>query len=333
MNDTEDKALSPYINLRWPEAKWDVSGAFVNDRELIAFFDICTGYLGFRPFSVVHGAPLFAWNSGRVSKEFWRTPDEIGGLALAYVNRRIGVDLTFTNTELTEKNLKDPVGNALLTFFESNNSCGKHAAIVVAEDLYQYIRRHYPRLKLVSSILKVSVENGKGNPDYYRKLAEKYDKVMIHPDDVFNWDLLEKLDDRDRYEFIINEYCIRNCPLRPEHYRMMSLMSFDYFGFDGDSFARKLEKNGCRSLATLLTSRKHGTSALSVKEISRIYEMGFRNFKMQGRGAGDAGLILFDLLRLVLNEDEEDENAMHRIKALVLEQLAPLQDNRHPFFT
>lgn len=325
VTDKKKEIVPPILNKRWPEARWDISGAFILDREILAFHDFCTAALGYSPFSLVHGAPLFIWNSGRVLKEFLRSAEEIREAGLAYEQRKIAVDLTFTNVALTGEHLRDPLGNALLDFFTKHNPTQMNAAIVASDVLYEYIRNHYPDLKLVSSILKVSTERGKGKLDYYRSLAEKYDKVMLHPDDVYNWELLEKLEDKDKYELIINEYCIRKCPIRAHHYRHLSALSLNFLGHDGSDFENKLSKNGCQSLQVLLTSPRHNVTALSHEEITRAYEMGFRNFKMQGRGQANSLLILYDLLRLLWEEDQEDGNSLHRLKLQFLESILPLQ--------
>ena len=98
--------ISPYLNPSWPDAVWDVSGAFVNDRELVAFHDFCTQLLGFIPFSIVHGAPLCAWNSGRVLKHLLRDTEEIRTAGLAYERRNISLYLTFTNLLLGKERVK-----------------------------------------------------------------------------------------------------------------------------------------------------------------------------------------------------------------------------------
>lgn len=311
-------------NNRWSEALWDVSGAFVNDRELIAFHDFCIMALGFTPFSLVHGCPLHPWNSGRVIQSFIRTAEEIREAGLAYHERKISVDLTFTNINLKEKHINDQMGNALLEFFTQHNSNKSNGAIVVSDILADHIRKNYPTIKLVSSILKVSCEGGKGKLDYYKKLEENFDKVMLHPDDTFNWDLLEKIENKEKYEIIVNEYCVRNCKIRPLHYKSLSNLSLDYLGHNTSAFEEKLKNNPCQSLESLLFDETKRVSALANEEITRAYDMGFRYFKVQGRGQGNATLILFDLLRLILNEDAADENAMHRIKLQFLENILPL---------
>ncbi len=314
---------SVYVHADWPEALWDVSGAFVNDRELVSFYDYCKLRLGFTPFSLVHGSPLFGWNSGRVLKQLIRDAAEVRELSMAYVQRKIAIDLTFSNLYLTQENVRDKVGNTLLEFFRRNNPTGQNAVIMASDTLYEHVKTNFPELKTVSSILKVAHERGRGKPDYYRRLAEKYDKVMIHPDDSINCGLLEKLGDKSKYELIVNEYCVRSCPIRHLHYDSLSKTALDFFSFDSSGFDKKLAKNGCSSMSTLLGSPDHGVMALKRSEIKTLYDMGFRRFKLQGRGHPNAALILFDLLRLVLREDEPGENAMQAVKTLFWEMLLP----------
>ncbi|MBQ5665826.1 MAG: hypothetical protein IIV41_08200, partial [Akkermansia sp.] len=107
---------SPYQNPLWPDAVWDVSGAFVNDRELIGFHDYCKLLLGFEVFNIVHGSPLCIWNSGRVLKHMMREAEEVRTAGLEYEKRNIAVYLTFTNLLLTEN--KDEDIKIILNNFE-----------------------------------------------------------------------------------------------------------------------------------------------------------------------------------------------------------------------
>lgn len=308
-------------NPLWPDAKWDVSGAFACDRELLAFHDFFST-LGPKPLTLVHGSPLFHWNSGRVMPHLMRNAEEIRAAGLAYAERNISIDYTFTNFMLKEKDLADKMGNVLLQFAEKFNPTKGNGIIVASDLLYEHVKKNYPTLRLVSSILKVTEERGKGKRDYYLKLAEKYDKVMIHPDDILNYDLLESLEDKDKYEIIVNEYCIRNCPIRHLHYRSLCRSALDYLDSDDDFEAKHLNKNGCRDMNVLACSDKHSVLALNVPEMKNIYNMGFRNFKMQGRGAANSIVTIFDLLRLVIRPIDEDDNTMHRIKIQFLEYLS-----------
>ncbi len=315
---------SPYLNPHWADAEWDVSGAFVNDRELVAFHDFCKLLLGFTPYRIVHGAPLCTWNSGRVLRHLLRDADELHAAGVEYEQRRIALYLTFTNTLLTQEHLADPLCNALCTFVTNHNPTERNAVILASDVLREHIRREYPKLRLISSILKITAERGKGRAEVYRRLAEQYDEVMVHPDDVFNYPLLDKLEDKEKYILLVNEYCIRNCPIRPLHYESLSRTALDFLGCDTAEFDALQEKNGCRSLYTLLTDPKRSVLALNTPELLRLREMGFCHFKLQGRGHANASAILFDLLRLVLRNDSASENAMHTLGQRFWESLLPI---------
>ncbi len=314
-----------YVNPEWSDAEWDVSGAFVNDRELLAFFDFCKGKLGYEPFRIVHGAPLCAWNSGRVLKQLLREAEEMRAAGLEYEKRGIAVYLTFSNLLLSEAHLADPICNALCTFFSRHNPTKRNSVIIGTDLLLRHVRERFPELRRVSSILHIVQNNGKGKPEVYRELLQKYDEVMVHPDDVLNEGLLRQLGDPSRFILLINEYCIRNCPLRGYHYKSLSENALNFVSYDGREFDKRQASNGCRELNKMLTHERYGVLALNTTEIRRLYDMGFRHFKLQGRGHSNASAILFDLMRLTWRNDAPNENRMHTIGQRFLESLrAPL---------
>ncbi len=311
--------------LRWPEAEWDVSGAFAKDAVLLRFHDFCREHLGYAPFAVVHGSPLFRWNCGRVLSMLMRSETEINTAAAGYVKRGIPVDLTFTNPLLREEDMKNMLGNRLLSFFAAQSTPKvRHAVIIGSEALYAHVKTNYPQLNTVSSILRITCDGGKGQLDSYLRLAERYDKVMIHPDDVFNFDLLEKLEDKGRYELILNEYCMRNCPMRAFHYTTMAEQAFDIDGYDTTKFYKALSRNGCSSTNAMLADPAVGVAALTTPEIDRLYEMGFRKFKLQGRAHPNALPLINDLLRFMLPPGEEQDTLWLSFCTAFLESFTPL---------
>ncbi len=311
--------------LRWPEAEWDVSGAFAKDAVLLRFHDFCREHLGYAPFAVVHGSPLFRWNCGRVLSMLMRSETEINTAAAGYVKRGIPVDLTFTNPLLREEDMKNMLGNRLLSFFAAQSTPKvRHAVIIGSDALYAHVKTNYPQLNTVSSILRITCDGGKGQLDSYLRLAERYDKVMIHPDDVFNFDLLEKLEDKGRYELILNEYCMRNCPMRAFHYTTMAEQAFDIDGYDTTKFYKALSRNGCSSTNAMLADPAVGVAALTTPEIDRLYEMGFRKFKLQGRAHPNALPLINDLLRFMLPPGEEQDTLWLSFCTAFLESFTPL---------
>lgn len=321
---TEPFPQNSILNTHWPDAQWDVSGAFVNDRELLIFHDFFLKTAGIKLLTLVHGSPLFLWNSGRVTPRAACTPEQMRNAARAYTRRGIAVDLTFSNHLLREEHLSNPLGNSLLELFEKNNPSGNNGVICASDALFEHVGKNFPTLKRVASILKVTLENGRGNADYYRRLAERFDKVMIHPDDATNFALLEQLEEKSRYEILVNEYCIRGCKIRSRHYKYLSSLALDYFGHTDAKFEELHRGNGCSDLHVLVGDPVRNVAALTLEEFSRLYALGFRKFKVQGRGAGNAAGMLLDLLRLTLREDAPGENFMERLKMQFLEAEATL---------
>lgn len=306
-------------NPHMPDAHWDVSGAFVNDVELIGLFDFFAQW-GKRLFHIVHGSPQFIWNSGRVQERFNCSPEQVRAAGVHYVRRGVGIHFTFTSTTLRTEDVNDEFGNALLNFLQLSNLNGLNAAIVASDVLEQHIRTNYPQVGLVSSILKVTQDGGKGNADYYKELASRFDKVMLHPDDAYNFGLLKQLDDKDKYEIIVNEYCVRGCPIRKKHYEYLSNMSKHRKSYD-KSFNALQATNGCTSLKTLLFDDKKYSTALSGQELQRVYDLGFRHFKIQGRGLPNALSVVLDLLRLTLPDLAKDDVAWFRLLTQCLEAM------------
>lgn len=319
--DTDVDSYQNLINPCWPDAFWDVSGAFSHDRELLFMHDFFLQNLGIKLFSLVHGSPLFHWNSGRVIPKLLRTAEEIMMAFKAYDQRGIGIDLTFSNLYLTGEHLASTFGNNMLKLALKHNSSGRNAVIMSSDALYDHVRRNYPALKTVSSIIKVTNERGGGKLDYYRRLAERYDKVMVHPNDSDNFKLLEQLDAKDKYEILLNENCVRQCPIRHKHYESLSRTALNFLGYE-DNFEERRLKNGCASLNVLLSPTKTCTTQLTPAEIKTLYDMGFRKFKLQGRGLLSSGSQLFDMLRLMLRPEAPGDYLMTDLKARFFEALS-----------
>lgn len=309
------------LNPNWPQAFWDVSGAFTHDMELLFLHDFFLKNFGIKLFSLVHGSPLFNWNSGRVLPKLQCSEADIVACFRGYGQRKISLDLTFSNLYLTEEHIKSKLGNALLNVSETNNPGGNNGVIMSSDVLYNHVKTNYPGLKKVSSIIKVTNEKGGGKLDYYLKLAEKYDKVMVHPNDSDNFEFLAKLEQKDKYEILVNENCIRQCTMRHKHYDSLSKTSLNLLGHE-DNFESLRLKNGCSKPFMLLSRSKICTTQLSPLELKTLYDMGFRKFKVQGRGLMNSGGQIFDMLRLMLRPDGPDEYQMTDLKALFLESLS-----------
>ncbi len=320
-------APSPFLNPRWPQAVWDVSGAFAFDREVLAFFDFCKQVLGIEKiFPIIHGAPLLTpWNSGRVVPSLSCSTQEIEAAIIAYAQRNIALYLTFSNTRLEAQHIDNAFSNNICEAVTKLNPTKKNAAILSSDLLNEHIKKNYPELKRINSILKITAERGKGKLDLYQRYLEEFDEVMVHPDDVINLDFLDQIPmaDRSRCILLVNEYCIRNCPIRHIHYDSLSRLSIDPCANDPYNFPKLQEGNGCLNLHHALTHTQHGVLAQSTPELEQLYAMGYTHFKLQGRGLGNAIPQLFNLLQFTLKADTATESNMQAIAQMFWESLDP----------
>jgi hypothetical protein len=277
----------------WPDAQFNVSGMFAFDDLLLQFIDLVRRTLNCRlPIVSLHGAPAVPWNAGRLVRhpfdlqQLPATLDKLAALGL-------GCHLTFTNHLLTASDLQDPAGNFLLDCLARRPDL--NTVIINSELLSQHIARRYPNLRQVASITKVVVEKGRGNVAYYQQLGRRFYRYVVHPDDVHDPRLLDQLD-REQAEIIINECCNRQCALRSRHYDLVAQ-------------AQKSPASPARPPICLqppdapeLASDTTRTCELAHSEMKALYDMGFRNFKLQGRAASFY-VVAFDLVHFLLEPD------------------------------
>lgn len=306
------------LNSNWPETRWDVSGAFIYDAMLQSYHDFFMKGYGLRMLASVHGSPRCSWNGGRQHWGFENSLEAVEAALLGYAARQIPVQLTFTNFNIQGPALSSEPENRLLERLAFHNPTGGNGVILSQEALARHLAQHYPSLKRIASVTKIAQENGRGRPDYYLELASRYDRVMLHPDDNFDLGLLARLEPRDKFEILVNEPCLRNCQVRRRHYQILSDMGFcsSDAGIDALMAAgvRLRTENGCEKMSNLLFGQESlRTTILSTNEQKRIYDLGFRNFKIQGRGFGIPQAMLAELIRLTLNHDPDTDYVSARL--------------------
>jgi hypothetical protein len=281
-------------NPLWPEARWNLTGLFVHDWLILQVFSLLRERFGCRlSFDGIHGAPQVPWNCGRVVAVPMPTPEALQTMVRTFNDVGIGVYFTFSNHLLEKSDLEHPACNMLLESID--NGRGVNGVILASELLYDYVRQRHPELKLTASIVKVTKEEGRGDLAYYRSVQERFDSVMLHPDDGFEYDLLDQLD-RDKIEILVNENCAYRCPNRGEDYDQMG--SASKAGRDPRTVVRP---PGCRIPLGTLTPVARSCN-FTTAEMQRVYQMGYRRFKLQGRQDMPA-TFLFDLLRFAVEPE------------------------------
>ena len=289
----------------WPEARFNVSGLFVYEPLILGCLKMMQQAFGCRPaIEAMHGAPAVRWNGGRIGLNGNEGVEQ----AIETVNAAgLGCFLTFTNHLLEPADLDDAPCNRLLE--RAARRPNLNGVIVANELLSDYIARHHPRLRQVASIVKVAVEGGRGDASYYQRLGARYSKYVVHPDDCFDLKLLDQLD-RKKAEIIINENCVMDCQIRPRHYELIAghhraLATSGPGSPAVEQAARDLADGtaGCISVPfTRQIGRQRRNCNFTRGELAAVYNMGFRQFKLQGRRDHVFGF-LYDVIRYTLEPD------------------------------
>lgn len=299
------KTGNDILNPNWPRARWNVSGLFIHDMMLQGILSLSISRFNCRFIESVHGSPPVRWNSGRIQN----TTLDQKNLAASFINtlqtyKDLGVNVifTFSNSLLEKEHLNDQTCNFMLQKLAEIH--GENGGVILSSELLsRYIREKYPELKQIASVVKVTMEDGKGKSEYYKSIEERYDKFVVHPDDNFNPGLLSQLNPH-KAELLVNEPCLLDCPTRKRHYILYSEAS-KYLKPSLEEL-REFEVNTCKSVPfykqLFCPEPRMRNCNLTVSELKALYDMGFREFKLQGRTDSQA-VFRYDLTRYIFEPE------------------------------
>jgi hypothetical protein len=286
-------------NPLWPEARWNLTGLFEHDLLTLQVFSLLHKQFGCHlAFDSIHGAPQVPWNCGRIMATPVPTRAAAQAMVTTFNDVQIGVYFTFTNHLLERSDLAHPACNMLLESID--NGRGLNGVILASDLLYDYVRRRHPQLKLTASVVKVAEEHCRGDIAYYKSAQQQFDSVMLHPDDGFDYNLLDELD-RGKIEILVNEDCAFRCPSRANDYQLMAMVMKGQIAGGSEIERTCTRKSYCRLPQARLTPAVRCCN-FTTMEMIQVYEMGFRRFKLQGRQNMPA-TFLFDLLRFTVEPE------------------------------
>jgi hypothetical protein len=121
--------------------------------------------------------------------------------------------LTSANYQLEAKHLWDIYCNYLLDlFYWEGNSI-----IVNSPILEEYIRKKYPKYKIISSTTKCLNEKDSA----LNELKYEYEMVVLDYNFNKDFEFLNNIQNKEKCELLINPVCMPKCPRRKEHYTFM----------------------------------------------------------------------------------------------------------------
>lgn len=158
--------------------------------------------------------PTALWNGGRLTPAYDQCDATFVKNVISHVNEKgIPVRYTFTNPLLNEHDCEDPYCNFLM---ESANN-GMNEVIVFSPILEKYLREKYPNFAYNSSTCKEIRDVDELN----KEMEQPYKYVVLDFNFNNKWDILDKIERKDKLEVLVNALCEPGCKRRGEHYRQI----------------------------------------------------------------------------------------------------------------
>jgi collagenase-like PrtC family protease len=220
--------------------------------------------------------PPAIWNGGRAISGV--TPENVVERYIHEFNaRNVPLRYTFTNPNITEEHLSDRFCN-LITQLAHN---GFNEVIVNVQVLEDYIRKTYPKYPIISTTIK-QIE---GLAGLETELGKNYKLVVLD----YNWnndfEKLATIPDKERCEILINPYCTPHCKRRGEHYKFMGRIQLTGLGTPTSTAMTEAASFNCPFLHyNFYKARKFPTHVSADDLYTKYVDMGFSNFKIEGRG-------------------------------------------------
>lgn len=182
----------------------------------------------------------------------------------------IPIRYVYTNSCLEEKHLFDTYCN--LTMEVANN--GYNEVLVNSPILETYIRETYPNYKIIKSTTACERD-----VDKFNESLERYHMCVMDFRDNKNPEFIDKLKNRNKIEILLNELCGEDCPMRKEHYRILSLCNLAFIDSSVDCRYSRASAYGIEDLII-----NNPNTVISREELyNRYVRLGFNNFKIEGR--------------------------------------------------
>lgn len=220
----------------------------------------------------VFGAfPNTLWNGGRTFMGRMYLGFDVKRIIKAYNTRGLSCRFTFTNLLIEDKHLTDTYCNLLCEMAQN----GMNDIIIASDVLEEYIRKTYPDYKLISSITKCLSKE-----ETLAELEKDYKFVVLNANFNADKEFLQSLPHKDKVEILANCSCVSGCTRKKDHYIDASQAQIDCFSTDASK-----EKEFCTRYASNFFEAKSRRDWLTYEDLRERVDMGFNNFKIEGRDA------------------------------------------------
>lgn len=204
--------------------KWQIPSFYNNDPVALAFLKHFQFYLGKSSnITTTYGSPVANWNSGRVGK-FKYDRELFKSTVMQYNHLGVNVYLTANAYDISKEDLEDLACNEMLSYLNDVSydfSPCQNGVIVSSCRLMEYIRVHYPRLKVEASVLlPIYRKHHTGeddSPEFYDLMTQGFDLVVPRPEFLLFSDDID-FENPERFVALVNQMCRQNCTMACDHY-------------------------------------------------------------------------------------------------------------------
>ena len=231
--------------------------------------------------------PFSLWNGGRLITDDQCDAGFVQHVIKSINAKGIPVRFTFTNPLITEEDLDDPFCNYCMKAGDN----GMNQVLVFSPILEEYIRNNYPSYKIDSTTCKEIRDVDTLNEE----LSKDYKYVVLDYNLNNQWDLLEKVERKDKLEVLVNALCVPNCKRRGDHYKNVALNQ--QIIKDNRTLPPEKRKHiipwTCEygDKNCLYTIQDYSTFISPEAIWEKYVPMGINNFKIEGRTANLFSLI------------------------------------------
>ena len=245
-------------------------------------------YDDFKIGAVFGNFPNCIWNGGGITNGRHVDAEEMVLISKRFNLHKIPLRLTMTNPIIEDTDVYDRYCNYIM----QNLNNGTNQVLISNPKLEKYIREKYPKYPVIRSILASENQYYDDSDKYYMSVLRRHKNNDI--------EFLKSIKNKDKIEILVNETCEEDCPRAYSHYLEFS--------------KKQRYLDNCQELETKCSYerkfkfQKFYSSHLCItrEKIKTIYEpMGFKHFKIAGRGAGQ-DVILYYAHYMVKPEYKDD---------------------------
>lgn len=319
--NTESTSATDINSLRGDyltQASWTVGGAFRFDNSLQTVLNTLLQIGTLFPITHVAGVMPCSWSLDWVAQRRPAALADYTGALEAYARMGLGVVLVFDNPFLPDELLEDSYITLLLTELYNRDRIRKNAVCVASDKMAARVRAICPKLPVYCHDNRLTAEMGKRTPALYNKLAGIYDRVQLHPTDATRPAIFRALEQPEKFEAVMNDSCLRTCPVRREHLRLLAQMRLAPYNTDlMTQRSALLTRAGCQQINHDRLLQKERCN-LTRTEAQTLHDSGIRRFVIRSSQFRNEMTLLWDILHCIRNDDPEISNKTALIATSVM---------------